>query len=365
MRFFSQFPKVNYNIGADQTETSLVDIYRHVDVNKTLIDDLTSYTYYNIKDGERPDALSFKLYGSPDYHWTFFIINESLKNGLDGWPRSYNEQQDYIEKKYDHCSVMEFLPTQSLVTVGDEDKIKYENFFDGIEFDTEHVILKDDNGESATIVRYDPSRLQAWIKDLSNTTFLSNDTTQYTIDSKLTGTERDDWLTNVMVPFVEKNHPLIYKTLIEDTRLVIDNILPYLRGSRDDSVEELIYSNDYVSGEINSGDWTVSPDFEVSEVTPFANDTVESLLDTIYLSQIKFTTSRSWLKSYNAPYEYYDSNEEFINAYDKLKLEPNTNDYNTYYQAEEEENEIKSRIRILRDTDVEPFAEYYKELINE
>ena len=362
MRFFSQFPKVNYKIGNDATDTSLVDIYRHVDVNKTLIDDLTSYIYYNIEDGERPDALSFKLYDSPEYHWTFFIINEGLKNGLDGWPRSYNEQQDYIEKKYDHCSVLEFFPVQTLAN----DNITYENYFDDIIFDDKNVILKnDDSKETATIVKYDSGRLQVWINDISGPSFLSNTASSYTIDSTLSGKARDDWLTNQMLPFVEKYHPIIYNTLITDEQIVTDNILPYIRGSRDDSSEEPVYSNDFVSGEINDGDWLLPTDFDASSAEAFANDTAISLLDTIYLPQIKFTTTRSWLKSYNAPYEYYDSNNEYVTAYDMLTNAPATNDYNTYYQAEEASNESKTRIRVLRDSDVEAFAEYYKELINE
>ena len=147
MTFFRNFPKTNYDFLGNGVHTRIIDIFRFVKPSENFKDELALYSYYEISEGDRPDVVSQKLYGTPEYYWTFFIINESLKNGLDGWPRSYNEQQDYIEKKYDHCSVMEFLPTQSLVTVGDEDKIKYENFFDGIEFDTEHVILKDDNGE--------------------------------------------------------------------------------------------------------------------------------------------------------------------------------------------------------------------------
>ena len=95
MRFFSQFPLTDYRINGASSKTSLIDIYRHVDVNETLIDDLTGYRFYNIKDGERPDAVSYELYGTPEYHWSFFVINEKLNN-MNDWPRSYNEQSTYI-----------------------------------------------------------------------------------------------------------------------------------------------------------------------------------------------------------------------------------------------------------------------------
>ena len=81
MSFFKQFPLSNIAIG--QEIKKVVDIFRHVDVNDILADEISSYQYYEVLDGERPDNVSQKLYGTTDYYWTFFILNESLKRGLD------------------------------------------------------------------------------------------------------------------------------------------------------------------------------------------------------------------------------------------------------------------------------------------
>ena len=48
-------------------------------INESLFSDLTYFTKYKVVNDERPDQVSHKLYKSPDFHWTFFVINELLK----------------------------------------------------------------------------------------------------------------------------------------------------------------------------------------------------------------------------------------------------------------------------------------------
>ena len=53
--------------------------------------------HYNIKDGERPDIVSQRLYSSTNYYWTFFLINDSLHDGLGSWPMSMQDLNQYID----------------------------------------------------------------------------------------------------------------------------------------------------------------------------------------------------------------------------------------------------------------------------
>ena len=63
-----------------------------------LKDDTTSYGTYDILDGDRPDQVSFKLYGTPNYHWTFYYLNDKLRR--QGWPLSYRELTANVKKLY-------------------------------------------------------------------------------------------------------------------------------------------------------------------------------------------------------------------------------------------------------------------------
>lgn len=100
MSFFRQFPKTAYDFEDNGIDTKIVDLFRFVKINDAYLDDLSLYTYYQVSNGERPDVVSNKLYGSPEYYWTFFIANEQLKTGLSGWPMSSGEFDSYLEDEY-------------------------------------------------------------------------------------------------------------------------------------------------------------------------------------------------------------------------------------------------------------------------
>lgn len=100
MAFFNKFPKAAYDFNREGVVNNIVDIFRQVRPLQNFVDDFSSYRYYEIQDGERPDILSKKLYDNPDYYWTFFIINDSLHDGLSSWPMSQQDLDEYIAKEY-------------------------------------------------------------------------------------------------------------------------------------------------------------------------------------------------------------------------------------------------------------------------
>lgn len=100
MSFFKRFPKVGYDIFRNGVIQNVVDIYRNVQPFKQQIDNTTLYKFYEIKNGERPDIVSMRLYGSPDYYWTFFIVNEFLHDGLSVWPMSQENLSEYMNENY-------------------------------------------------------------------------------------------------------------------------------------------------------------------------------------------------------------------------------------------------------------------------
>jgi hypothetical protein len=47
---------------------------------------------------ERPDWLSFKLYGDNRFHWTFYLLNDKIRR--QGWPLDYNEVVQKAKEDY-------------------------------------------------------------------------------------------------------------------------------------------------------------------------------------------------------------------------------------------------------------------------
>lgn len=99
-QFFQGFPTIQYDVFGTGKPIEVVDIFRAVRLKKNIRDDVLLYTYYNIQDGERPDHVSMKLYGSIDYYWTFFMVNENLVNIFTDWPLSRAELDNKIKVKY-------------------------------------------------------------------------------------------------------------------------------------------------------------------------------------------------------------------------------------------------------------------------
>lgn len=102
MSFFRNFPLTKYEFDGGGVKTNIVDLFRYVKLSDDIINDnLETYRYYEIHDGERPDVVSYKLYGTPDYYWTFFIINDHLRNGSQTWPLSTQDFEKYMEIEYE------------------------------------------------------------------------------------------------------------------------------------------------------------------------------------------------------------------------------------------------------------------------
>lgn len=111
MAFFQKFPKTSYDFQLDGIRTSIVDIFRYVDVVDDLINNFTGYQFIDVPDGYRPDQLSLQLYGTTDHYWTFFILNDTFKGGLSSWPKGANELDETIDDYYGNLHAFSIPPS--------------------------------------------------------------------------------------------------------------------------------------------------------------------------------------------------------------------------------------------------------------
>lgn len=107
-KYFEYFPKIGYKFGNEVGSVNVQNLSIYVDVLDRLQDLVTSYNYINILDGDRPDTLSYKLYGTTDYHWTFFYMNENLRQS--GWPLTYQEAYEHTLDFYPNWFVRTKTP---------------------------------------------------------------------------------------------------------------------------------------------------------------------------------------------------------------------------------------------------------------
>ena len=99
--YFDNFPTFLYPFKInDKIEYKLVkDISQNVRVRKEILSKVTLYDEYDIRDGETPEIIAEKIYGSPLYHWVVMLCNDRY-NYVDDFPLTIPQLEKHIDNKY-------------------------------------------------------------------------------------------------------------------------------------------------------------------------------------------------------------------------------------------------------------------------
>lgn len=99
--YFREFPNIYYlyNINGEEVLRVVRDITVNVRLRKEILENITLYDEYDIKDGETPEIIADRVYGSPFYHWVIMIANQKY-NYAEDWPKNYHQLDEYIITKY-------------------------------------------------------------------------------------------------------------------------------------------------------------------------------------------------------------------------------------------------------------------------
>lgn len=100
--YFREFPTIDYDIEGTGAYVTVPSLATMAAVSTKVQDQVSFYSYYNVADGDRPDNVSQKLYGTPKYYWTFFLINPELNNYYDDWPKGTSQLRAWVRDKYDN-----------------------------------------------------------------------------------------------------------------------------------------------------------------------------------------------------------------------------------------------------------------------
>ena len=103
--YFHTFPTLPYD--TDGTMPNKYQTVRNI-MNRTKIkdsikSDIAAYYPYFVQEGERPDILSFKYYGSVSYAYLILLFNNIIDPQFD-WPLNTIDFENYIIAKYGSVS---------------------------------------------------------------------------------------------------------------------------------------------------------------------------------------------------------------------------------------------------------------------
>jgi hypothetical protein len=100
MDYFQYQSVVPYAFTVDGVTTSMniVNITQRAMIRERLRQHTTAMHDYVIAEGERPDTVALKLYGSVKYTWVVLLMNNIMS--LYDWPMSSGEFESYLIGKY-------------------------------------------------------------------------------------------------------------------------------------------------------------------------------------------------------------------------------------------------------------------------
>ena len=104
MTYFAKFPQIYYDfkVGSSKDPSTLMvirDITHNVRIRKDILSNVVLFDYYHIQDGETPEIISEKVYGSPLYHWVIMMSNERF-DYIDDFPLSAAALESHIDRLY-------------------------------------------------------------------------------------------------------------------------------------------------------------------------------------------------------------------------------------------------------------------------
>ncbi len=99
-KYFNFFPKTLYSLSDKSTSADFVtNIIARFGFENELKENSNIYYPYDIQDGDTPETIANKYYGSPERHWVVLLFNDIIDPQYD-WPLDQRTIIKYINDKY-------------------------------------------------------------------------------------------------------------------------------------------------------------------------------------------------------------------------------------------------------------------------
>ena len=99
--YFKNIPNVLYDINGTEPNQfrAVTNIMSRVRFKPSVIENITDYYPYKVLEGERPDIVSYKKYGTVAYSYLILLIND-IVDPLFDWPLPTRQFENYIIEQY-------------------------------------------------------------------------------------------------------------------------------------------------------------------------------------------------------------------------------------------------------------------------
>ena len=103
--YFSQFPTIPYDSKGTGEFKDVKNILRRVGIRAKVKSNTMLYDTYDVKNGETPESIAFKLYDDAELHWVIMLIND-ITDRFHDWPLTEAQFLQFINDKYDNVNAV-------------------------------------------------------------------------------------------------------------------------------------------------------------------------------------------------------------------------------------------------------------------
>jgi len=103
--YFSEFPTIPYDAEGNGKFKDVKNLLRRVGIRAKVKSNTMLYDTYDVKNGETPESIAFKLYDDAELHWVIMLIND-ITDRFHDWPLSEAQFLQFINDKYDNVNAI-------------------------------------------------------------------------------------------------------------------------------------------------------------------------------------------------------------------------------------------------------------------
>lgn len=158
MPYFQYFPKALYSTNKEGLNLKVIpNITAKITFLQSVIENESTYFKYDIKGGETPEQIAYRVYGDPEKHWIILLANQLIDPQFD-WALGPNDFDKHIRQKYASLNIS--LKTSESYPVGYTvgEKVYQGSSFD--KADADATVIAYDSGTKTIQVKF-PSQVLA------------------------------------------------------------------------------------------------------------------------------------------------------------------------------------------------------------
>ena len=101
--YFDNFPTIPYDSELTGQYKDVKNLLRRVGIRAKVKANTLLFDTYDVRNGETPESLAFKLYGDAELHWVIMLVN-NITDRYHDWPMTEAQFLQFIKDKYSNIN---------------------------------------------------------------------------------------------------------------------------------------------------------------------------------------------------------------------------------------------------------------------